>query len=304
VNLQESIAVGADFQESMAVWTALFQDVMQVALKLESAPESYEQFWRRHLCRSLFGMVEAWLSVVRGKYLPLRHAAGVFPDDRAKAEYSNTLFAATDPYEWVLDERGKGGRRKRKIGFRPYMKACIRMMYLLHGKAEAEADGLCASAQWGALLRSARLRDGLMHPYRLADINVPDKANGDFAAAMRLVGQMVEFTQEHLREQAEQQKQKAAHSYQQAALHEEETAKIKKRTKIIEQLTQELKQRRPFIHAIVRQKGDEATGLLVKQHPTAETPPVAEQTQVIVLQGPDRTTIILRTPDAPRLEVP
>jgi hypothetical protein len=59
------------FADSKAVWEELFQDVTRLLTKMKEAPEEEAQFWRRSCYRSLFGMIEAWLSFIRGAYSPL-----------------------------------------------------------------------------------------------------------------------------------------------------------------------------------------------------------------------------------------
>jgi hypothetical protein len=282
----------------------LAADKVLVVERVEDATEEERQFWRRTFCRCLFAWLEAWLSYIRGEYLPGRHAEGVFADDPEKSEYFNSLFAVTSLHEMAINERGECERRKRKIGLRPHMKAAIRMMYLLHGKGKADADALFSSERWGAFVRSVALRDGLMHPHRADDIIVSEDAFMDTLAAVEFGTEMMAFTTEHKAETSERLNKEVERLNKKREDTLLQSEKSKERASFYERLHQDFREHKPFLLAIVEQTGDKATGRLVKELPTADHPAKTERIQVVVLPASDKTTFILRTPDAPWVDEP
>jgi hypothetical protein len=280
----------------------LMKDARLVAELGKAFPSGKEQSWRRMFCRSVFGMLEAGLSVVREVYLPARKAQGVFAGDAEKAAYFNRLYDATDPHEWVLNEKGKAEQRTRKISFRPYLKACIRMMYLLHGKAQEDADGLFASAKWHALVRAVKVRDGITHPHGADDIEVSQEAAEDLGVAFEIIGEWWRFIAEATREDTERKNREAERLKQEAAEHRETTAKVERETSIVQQLHQEILDKKPVVHAIVMKTQDKVTGYLVKHPRPTDGSAVTQQVQVVELATPECTCFVVRMLDAPRLE--
>jgi hypothetical protein len=291
-----------DWSERKAVWAELFDDVNRVADLANAAPGEQSQFWRRLFCRNLFGMVEAWLSFVREDYLPRRRAEGVFGGEPEKAAYFESMFAATEPNEWTLNDKGEAQQRNRKLSFPPYMKACIRMMYLLHGKPQEDAQSLFGSHKWCALMQSSRVRDGLMHPHAAEDIRVSDEAVRDMGAAIELVGEMLRLTTKYTEEYTEKTNREVERLYEQAAESLRRTAARQAQSVLIRRLHQELRENRLSLHGLIVLVGDKASGRLLKQRPQPDGALYAEDIEVIAIRVGDETCLLLRPPGAPRLE--
>lgn len=135
------------------------------------------QFWRRSAVRSLFGFLEAWMSVTRNHMVPdvLRaHGDRLLKTDEDRA-YIDGLLAATDPYEWILNEKGESERQKQKLRFLPLLKANFRMILFVGGVTRDELAPCFGSSEWQKLREAVKVRDRLMHPHVNDDVFVTDE---------------------------------------------------------------------------------------------------------------------------------
>jgi hypothetical protein len=135
------------------------------------------QFWRRAAFRSLFGFLEAWMSVNRNHFIPemiREHGVRLLnaPEDR---EYVGRLLAATDPVAWTLTHKGEGAPLKRKLKFIPLLKANVRLARFVSGVPRAEVEGQFGQAVWGEVSKAVKVRDRLTHPHVHEDVLVGDE---------------------------------------------------------------------------------------------------------------------------------
>jgi hypothetical protein len=135
------------------------------------------QFWRRNAVRSLFGFLEAWMSVSRNHMVPdiLRsHGDQLLKTDEDRA-YISGLLAATDSHEWLLNDKGEGERHKRKLKFLPLLKASFRLILFVGGVSKDGLAQIFSSSDWQKLREAVKVRDRLMHPHVHDDIFVTDE---------------------------------------------------------------------------------------------------------------------------------
>jgi hypothetical protein len=134
------------------------------------------QFWRRMAFRSLFGFLEAWMSINRQYFVPdmLRdHHERLLKTEEERA-YVGTLLASTDPIEWMLNDNGLGYSRRRKLRFLPLLKAVVRLLHFVDGKTKAEADRHLGLACWSDIRRAIKIRDRITHPHVHEDVLIGD----------------------------------------------------------------------------------------------------------------------------------
>jgi hypothetical protein len=71
----------------------------------------------------------------------------------------------------------------------------------------------------------------------------------------------------------------------------------------MKQVQQEFNEKRSFLHGLVHRIGDSVTGSIVKKSPTSDSVAMTEKVQVIAIPQDGQTYFLLRTPDAPVLEM-
>jgi hypothetical protein len=141
-----------------------------------------------------------------------------------------------------------------------------------------------------------------MHPHEDGDIIVSDADFLGTSPVMEFVTELVHFTTAYFAEEHERLQIETRRLDGKAEEARLQSEKLREKHSFFVRLRQELLEHKTFVHAIVVQTGDKATGRLVKEPPAADHPAVMENIQVVVLPGSDKTTFILRTPDAPWLE--
>jgi hypothetical protein len=140
-----------------------------------SGPEA--QFWRRVAYRSLFGFLEAWMSVNRDHFIPdilqdHRDRLVKTPEDQRSV---GSLLAATDPEEWGLTDQGLGEPKKRKLRFLPQLKANVRLAMFVSGVPREEVERQLRQGALTQVGKAVKVRDRITHPHAHEDIIVGDE---------------------------------------------------------------------------------------------------------------------------------
>src|SRR4051812_15189022 len=114
----------------------LQDDILRCVPHLMAEDEEERQFWRRTVCRAVFGSMEAFLNVNRTYFIldMIRDRKHLMQTEEFKT-YFVDIFGATESHQWELTENGRGKLRKRKQSFLPRLKAVVRMLMFLSEKA-------------------------------------------------------------------------------------------------------------------------------------------------------------------------
>src|SRR4051794_24874073 len=89
-------------------FTMRLLDDLEYCVKGLATDGPEEQFWRRTAYRTLFGYLEAWMSVNRRHMVPdlLRDHIDTILTTEEDVRYAQAIIKATAPTEWVLNEKG------------------------------------------------------------------------------------------------------------------------------------------------------------------------------------------------------
>jgi hypothetical protein len=154
-----------------------------------------EQFWRRAGVRATFGAIEAWFSYVRAEMYGLvqvRKDAGLVTAEEELV--AADLFTATDRYETVLTDAGIPKRQKRKVGFRPMLRATVRLNCVGRGLSATFSDGHFAKDGWRQLQDAVKVRDRLTHPHGPDDIAVTEDEITNLQAGLEWFRRLMDET--------------------------------------------------------------------------------------------------------------
>jgi hypothetical protein len=145
-----------------------------------------KQFWRRTAFRSLFGFLEAWMSVNRTHMVPdaLREFGDLLLKTEEDRDYVAGLLGATSSFEWTLADNGSAEWNKRKLRFLPCLKANVRLGLFISGVSREETSRRLGQTLWQDLKHAVKVRDRITHPHEHNDVLVTDD---DIQALTRIV---------------------------------------------------------------------------------------------------------------------
>jgi hypothetical protein len=151
-------------------------DDLRRSIEGMQTPGKDQQFWRRTAFRSLFGFLEAWISVNRRYMIPdmLRDHHDALITSVDDAAYVQALIKATDPVEYVLTDKGEGRAQNRKMKFLPQFKAIVRLVMCVSGIAREEVDRQFGNAAWAEIGKAIKVRDRITHPQFHEDAVITD----------------------------------------------------------------------------------------------------------------------------------